>query len=134
MKKLLIASYWLGIVADASATLLLFSPAVANLVLQPKPFEISPLYLYARVAGALMLGWTVLLLWAQRKPIERVDVLLITLFPVVSILAVAAVLVARFGQIATSRLVPMFIFYSVLGCASVLSYIWARRQKRDCVV
>jgi len=83
MKKLLIISYWIGIVADAAATVLLFSPAIANLVLQPQPFEISAAYLYVtRIAGALMLGWTVLLFWAQLKPIERADILLITLFPV----------------------------------------------------
>ena len=132
MRKLLIASYWLGIVADAVATLLLFSPAFANQVLQPKPFEITPMYLYVtRVAGALMLGWTVLLLWAQRKPIERADVLLITLFPVVSLLAVAAVLVAKSDQLAVSRLAPMFIFYVVLACTSLPSSLWARRQERD---
>jgi len=131
MRKLLIASYWLGIVADAAATLLLFSPTVANLVLQPTPFEVSPMYLYVtRVAAALMLGWTVLLFWAQRKPVERADILLITLFPVVSLLAVAAVLVAKSDQIAVSRLVPMFIFYVLLGCTSLPSYVWAKKQRR----
>jgi len=59
MKKLLVASYWIGIIADAIATLLLFSPTVANTVLQPLPFEMHPLYLYvSRVAGALMFGLT----------------------------------------------------------------------------
>ena len=36
-------------------------------------------YRYAMaMGGALMLGWTVLLLWADRKPVERRGVLLIT--------------------------------------------------------
>jgi len=101
MKKLLITSYWIGIVADAAATILLFSPSIANAVLQPQPFEISQLYLYvSRVGGALMLGWTVLLFWAQRKPIERADILMITLFPVVTLLAGAAIIIAQSGQIA----------------------------------
>ncbi len=30
-----------------------------------------------------MIGWTVLLLWADRKPVERKGVLVITVFPVV---------------------------------------------------
>ena len=110
MKKLLITSYWIGIVADAIATLLLFSPTLANFVLQPQPFEISELYLYVtRVAGALMLGWTVLLFWAKSKPIERADILLITLFPVVTGLAIAAGLVAQSNQISTSKLLPIFV-------------------------
>jgi len=31
MKKILVISYWIGIIADALATLLLFSPAVCQL-------------------------------------------------------------------------------------------------------
>jgi hypothetical protein len=130
MKKHLIISYWIGIVADAVATVLLFSPNIANFVLQPQPFEISAAYLYiTRIAGALMLGWTVLLFWAQLKPIERADILLITLFPVVTLLALAAVLVAKSNQISISNLLPMFVLYFVVYCTFIPSYIWAKRQK-----
>jgi hypothetical protein len=121
MKKLLITSYWIGIVADAIATLLLFSPTLANFVFQPQPFEIPELYLYVtRVAGALMLGWTVLLFWAKSKPIERADILLITLFPVVTGLAIAAGLVAQSNQISTSKLLPMFVLYFVIFCTFIV--------------
>lgn len=129
MKKLLITSYWIGIIADAAATLLLFSPTVANVVLRPQTFEITPVYLYvSRVAGALMLGWTVLLFWAQLKPIERADILLITLFPVVSILTVAAVLVAQSNQISVSSMMPMFALYAVAYCTFIPSYVWAKKN------
>ena len=130
MKKLLLACYWLGIVADAAATILLFSPAMANLVLQPQPFEISAVYLYVtRVAGGLMLGWTVLLFWAQRKPIERADILLLTLFPVIAVLAIAALLVVESKQIAFSSMVPIFVFYVVMFAMGVPSYRWAKKQE-----
>ncbi len=129
MKKLLMTSYWIGIVADAVATVLLFSPTVADLVLRPQSYLITPQYLYvSRVAGALMLGWTVLLFWAQRRPVERADILLLTLFPVITILAGAAVLVARSGQIALSNLAPMFILYVILSCTYIPSYVWAKKQ------
>jgi predicted neutral ceramidase superfamily lipid hydrolase len=130
MKKLLIISYWIGIVADAAATVLLFSPTVAKFAFEQQPFEISAAYLYvSRIAGALMLGWTVLLFWAQLKPIERADILLITLFPVVTLLAVAAVLVAKSNQISSSSLLPMFVLYFVVYCTFIPSYIWAKKQK-----
>jgi hypothetical protein len=123
-------SYWIGIVADAVATLLLFLPTVANVILRPQPFEITPMYLYvSRVAGALMLGWTVLLFWAQLKPIERAGILLITLFPVVTVLAGAAVLVAKSNQIPASSMMPMFILYLAVYCTFIPSYVWAKRQK-----
>ncbi len=129
MRKLLLVSYWIGILADALATMLLFSPTLASLVLQPRSFEMSAVYLYvSRVAGALMLGWTVLLFWAQRKPIERSDILLITLFPVVTLLAVAASLVAKSNQIAVSNLLPMFVLYIIVYCTFIPSFAWAKRQ------
>ena len=41
-------------------------------------------YQYAMgIGAALMWGWTVLLIWAERKPLERRGVLIITLFPVI---------------------------------------------------
>jgi hypothetical protein len=130
MKKLLIVSYWIGIIADALATVVLFSPAVAGFMFQPRTFEISANFLYvSRIAGALMLGWTILLFWAQLKPIERADILLITLFPVVTLLAAAAGLVVQSNEIAISRLLPMFIFYLVVYCTFIPSFIWAKRQK-----
>ena len=131
MKKLLITSYWIGIIADALATILLFSPKTASIVLQPQSFEISEIYLYvSRVAGALMLGWTVLLIWGVMKPIERAGILMITLFPVVAILALAAILVVRSGQIAFDKVLPMFILYVVVFATFMPSYLWARKQKR----
>ncbi len=130
MRNLLIISYWIGIIADAAATLLLFSPTLADLILHPQPFEISAMYLYVtRVAGALMLGWTVLLFWAQLKPIERADILLITMVPVVAILAVGAVLVARSNQISPANLLPMFALYFAVYCTFIPSYVWAKRQR-----
>src|SRR5512138_2635294 len=43
----------------------------------------NPLFaLGARRGAHLMIGWTVLLFWADRKPVERKDILLITLCPV----------------------------------------------------
>lgn len=130
MRKLLFLSYWIGIVADGLATVALFSPTLANMMFQPRTFEISANFLYvSRIAGALMLGWTVLLFWAQLKPIERADILLITLFPVLTLLAMAAGLVVQSNEIEISRLLPMFIFYLVVYCTFIPSFIWAKRQK-----
>ena len=130
MKTLLIVAYWIGILADAGATVLLFFPSTANLVLAPKPFELTPMFMYvSRVGGALMLGWTVLLFWAQLKPLERADILLITLFPVVALLALAAVLVTGSGAISLTNMVPMFVLYIVIFGTYIPSYLWARKQR-----
>ena len=129
MRKLLLISYWMGIIADGLAAVLMFSPAIASLAFQPRTFAISANYLYvSRIAGAL-LGWTVLLFWAQCKPVERADILLITLFPVVTLLAVSAGLAAQANEIALARLLPMFIFYLIVYCTFIPSFLWAKRQR-----
>ncbi len=123
------ASYWIGIVADAIATVLLFSPKVAEIILNPSPFEISDAYLYvSRIAGTLVAGWTVLLFWAQKKPIERADILIITVFPVITLLTVAAVLVVNSNHISILRMMPMFLLYIIIFPTYIISYLWAKRQ------
>ncbi len=44
----------------------------------------SPERLAIMTGASLMLGWTILLLWADRKPIERKFILLLTFFPVIT--------------------------------------------------
>ena len=130
MKRLLVTSYWIGIIADAVATVLLFSLTVAEIILHPQSFQITPIYLYvSRVAGALMLGWTVLLFWAQQKPVERADILLITIFPVVTILAGAATHAVISQAISVVNLMSMFMLYIVLFGTYIPSYLWAKKQK-----
>ena len=68
-------SYWVGAIVDGLATLRMLFPKIA--------YGVE--YRYALGLGAsLMLGWTFLLVWADRKPLERKGVLLLTVFPVVT--------------------------------------------------
>ena len=77
-------AYWYGAILDllVSIDMLLsiifeFSVSISNV-----STEIS--YKYQTGTGAfLMLGWTILLLWADRKPIERRFILLLTIIPVI---------------------------------------------------
>ena len=76
--------YWLGIGADALWVVALFFPQVFAILTGTPTFNPdSQTILFMRIGGILMTGWTVLLLWAVRKPIERRGVILITAFPVV---------------------------------------------------
>jgi hypothetical protein len=77
-------AYWYGAILDllVSIDMLLsiifeFSVSISNV-----STEIS--YKYQTGTGAfLMLGWTILLVWADRKPIERRFILLLTIIPVI---------------------------------------------------
>ncbi|MFW9903269.1 MAG: hypothetical protein ACFFFH_02975 [Candidatus Thorarchaeota archaeon] len=91
--KMIRFMYWLGAVMDGLfaidmtiITLLGTStPLLTEFFTHPSLVVDGGLpYRYAIGLGAaLMWGWTFLLIWADRKPIERRGILLITFFPVV---------------------------------------------------
>ena len=131
MKRPLRASYWLGLVADGIVTILLFSPMRHEFVLQPQTFEKSAVDLHvSRVAAALMPGWTVPLCRAQRRPVEPAAILPLTLFPVVTVMAIAGAWVVESGQIAFASVAPRLVSYAVPFAMEVPSYLWANQQAR----
>ena len=76
---LLRISYWAGAILDVIAFLIMVFPPLFALNNGLTNFKPGTDYRYAMGMGApLMLGWTVLLLWADRKPMERKSVLLVT--------------------------------------------------------
>ncbi|MBU1174271.1 MAG: hypothetical protein KKH72_02630 [Alphaproteobacteria bacterium] len=79
-------AYWAGAIADAVMVVAMMVPELNRILVlnEATEFEFTAAYQFAMVFGAsLMAGWTVLLIWADRKPVERRGVLLITVFPVI---------------------------------------------------
>ncbi|MFC1796145.1 hypothetical protein ACFL1V_03515 [Pseudomonadota bacterium] len=78
--------YWLGIAADALWAVALLIPSIFGLLTGVDDF--SPdwqMQSIMAIGGILMAGWTVLLLWAVRRPIERSFVILLTAFVVAAL-------------------------------------------------
>ena len=77
-----------------------------------------------------MFGWTVLLLWANRKPMERKGVLLVTIFPVITGLLLTGVWAVASGLFQVRRIIPT----SILGLALIVlmgfSYLNARAAEK----
>ena len=91
-------SYWVAASVDALAFLEMLFPGALQALLDETSRELTMEYRLAQAFGApLMIGWTVLLLWADRKPFERRGVLVITVFPVVSGLLIRGVVGAATG-------------------------------------
>jgi len=68
---LLRIGYWIGIVLDALAFVQMAFPEIGKAMLKVN-METGPEYVFAINLGAgLMLAWTLLLVWADRKPVER---------------------------------------------------------------
>jgi hypothetical protein len=75
----------------------------------------SPEFAYAMRSGApLMAGWTLLLLWADRRPLERRGVLPITVVPVIAGLMANDAHTVRAGRLAGASVVPVRILQLAL--------------------
>ena len=81
---------------------------------------------YAMRSGApLMVGWTVLLIWADRKPMERKGVLLIVI-PVVVGMALNQITAIPIDVSSVGAMTPIWILQAVLIALFTFSYLNAR--------
>jgi hypothetical protein len=118
------AIYWIGAIFDALVIVPMMFPEAASALLGLPGFSPGKDYRYAMaLGGSLMAGWTVLLLWADRKPIERRGVLLITLFPVLSGLIAADLYAAASGFVPLSSMVPIWISQAALFALAVTALV-----------
>ena len=93
VSSLIKTPYWLGIVADALWAAGLFFPAVFGILTGRTDFNPDlQVRLIMGIGGTLMTGWTLLLLWAVQRPVERSFILLLTAFPVVTGMFVIALI------------------------------------------
>ncbi len=103
-------SYRIGALVDALAALGMAAPRLYGPTLRfEAPFDRTrPEFSYAIRAGApLMAGWTVLLLWADRRPLQRRGVLPITVAPVIAGLIANDTHAVRAGQLSGRSLAPV---------------------------
>jgi hypothetical protein len=116
-------SYWSGALLDFLAGLIMLFPALFAINNQLSSFHPSSDFRYAMGMGApLMLAWSILLLWADRKPLERKGLLPIT-FLVVLGEVVNEIIAARTGFISVGALAPAWIVQAVLSALFIFSYL-----------
>ncbi len=118
--------YGWGIIADAVMAVLMVSP---ELFLRFTGIRLAPdagLTYGLRFGAPLMLGWTILLFWASRKPVERKDILLITAYPVVLGYIMLNVYGFVTGLAALEQVTPMLLSQIGLLVLSTVSYLQAR--------
>ena len=110
--KLLRTAFLLGAITDALAVVPLLVPAVARLM-WGFDGEGGP-YRFAIGYGAtLMLGWTFLLVWAYRRPLERSFVAALTVLVIYGLVATEIAAVYS-GAIAVERMIPTWILQAGL--------------------
>jgi hypothetical protein len=79
------------------------------------------------MAAALMLAWTVLLIWADRKPVERRGVLLLTLFPLIPALFASGIYAGVVGQLSLEQVVIRSVMLVVVFVVMLYGYVKAQR-------
>ncbi len=122
--------YWLGAIFDGLVIIPMLSPETAVQMFGMSISNLGVEYRYAMGVGAsLMAGWTVLLIWADRRPVERSAILLITLFPVLSGLIVASIYAMAQGMLQADRMVPILIPQGLLFVLDIFTYTQSRSLK-----
>lgn len=82
--------YWLGVGADALWALAMFFPALFAFLTGNPQFQLEiQVRTIMAMGGTLFTGWTILLIWAVREPVERRFVILLTAFVVFGLFIVA---------------------------------------------
>jgi len=121
--KLLHLSYWIGALADAAMTVaMLYPPLLAAMLGIASPPTGVEVRAALGMGAALMLGWTVLLIWASREPVERSAVLLLTVVPVVAGLALATLYGYATSYIPLRGAASVWIFQALLCVLFVAAY------------
>lgn len=122
-------AYWLGVGADALWAVALFVPPLFGLLTGTPGFNPDvQVRIIMGIGGSLMTGWTFLLLWAVRKPIERRAVILLTAFPVVFGMFVL-MLIGLLGGVTSN--IWILVKTTILLIFMVNSYIMAGRMETE---
>lgn len=111
------ASYWAGAIADAIIGVRMLMPSAMG----------ETGYRYAMgTSASLMFGWSLLLIWADRRPVERKGILLLTIFPVVTGLMASGIDPVWDGAIPIGSALPSWILGTSIICLMGFSYYHAR--------
>ena len=120
---LLRISYWAGAIVDGVAALAMIFPALGKKMFGLTNFNPGPDYSFAMgMSASLMLGWTALLIWADRDPLSRKGILLLTVFPVIFGIVIAEIIVVASGLIAVGQMIPLWIIQVSLSILFIFSY------------
>ena len=120
-------SYWVGAVADAFAAIVMLSQAILGHQSPLTTYVPEVPYRYAMGwGGSLMLGWSFLLLWADRRPLERRGVLPITNVVIVGLLA-TDIAAMQAGFVSPTSMAPLLVLQVLLILLFSTSYVRAGR-------
>ena len=127
---LLRIAYGWAIIADAASAVLMLFPNLFVRVMNLRLTADTNLGFGLLYGAPLMIGWTILLLWANQKPVERKAILLLTL-PVVAGYVLVEMYAIGMGWATTLQTLPMFISQAGMSALIVISTSVTNPPKRS---
>lgn len=125
-------SYWICILFELMALVPMLSPALFGKIMAIPDFKPGSDYIYAMsIAAVFTLGWVLLLIWADRKPVERRGVILLTIVPVFAGNILCGIYAASSGLIATTMMIPSWIAQTVIVVLLGFSYCEAGKDRQS---
>ena len=120
-------AYLLGAFVDSLVFLMMVFPQLASAFWGFESF--TEQYYFAMGNGApLMLAWTLLLLWAYKKPIERRAVAPLTILIIVGI-AITNIIMVNTGLFTVTEMLPSFVIQSLLLSLFSVGYVFTKPKK-----
>jgi hypothetical protein len=125
--KILKLSYLLGAITDFVVFLMMIFPQFASSFWGFESFTEE--YYFAMGLGApLMLAWTLLLLWAYKKPVERKTIVLLTILAIIGIATTNIIMVTR-GLFTVTEMLLSFIIQAILLALFGYGYWFTKAEK-----
>jgi len=111
-QRLLRTAFLAGAITDAAALGPLLYPPLARVLWGFD--DGGGAYRFASgYAAALMLGWTALLVWASRRPLERAGIAALTVLVIYGLIATEVLAVAH-GALPAWRMIPTWLLQAAL--------------------
>jgi len=117
-------AYWTGAILDGLWVIPMLFPEVGLSIYGIEGMEVTGGLRYALAVGAaLMAGWTVLLVWADRKPVQRRGVVLLTVVPVIVGLRLSEIYLFVYNYVTVRDMIPSWIMGVLVLALFIFSYV-----------
>ena len=120
--------FYLGAITDGLAFIVMLIPRIGTKLFGGNISRNNHDYRFSMgIGSSLMIGWTILLIWGSLKPIERSELLIITVFPVIAGIVTSTIYATKHHIIKINKIIPLWIHLGILSCLYIITYVLSRK-------
>ena len=123
------AAFLAGIITDALALVTILYPPMARFMWGFDKFSDNYFFMMG-YSASLMAGWTLVLIWAYKKPLDRRFIAFLTILIIIGLIATEIFAVAN-GSIDINKMIPTWILQIVLLGLFSFSYIITHKISKE---